>query len=760
MWRRAIGPMALFVSVVGLYAASMTNDFIYDDIVLIVDQTAPQSVSEVFGVFGERHWYSLPYYRPVCRLTMVGQKFIHGNEPGAYHLFNAALMGIAALLAYTLLRWPAFAIRPLPALIAAALFAMHPIASCTVYPICSGRETLMPAVFMIAAVSAFLRPGWRWHVLALALFGVSLLCKEQAVIVPGLFALADVLGLSAGAPGRRVGGWVRRYAPVLLIALGYFLIRSQLFSGTGMSRLAIFDRPWGPLLSLLYTLQTMFVPFMELVYEPRAEVWTSVWRQLVGLVALVLLAVAACRRWSALRSTVLFWLGWFLLALLPTANLLVQEARFAERYGFLALLGVIGIIAALVSKAWDRPVARGWMTGVGISVLAACAATSFHRGMYFESNLAFLNQWLRTDPQSVQALSSLGEAFYKGDKLDEAVSYYRQALEIRPRSADRHYHLGKALRSQGKLDEAIGHLRQALQLKPRHAEAHNILGLALAAQGKRDDAISHYRQALHLKPDFAGAFSNLGNALFAQGKWDEAVSCHHQALEITPDSPVAHYNLGKTLMARSEIDGAIRHYETAVKLDPTYAYAHTNLGIALAARGEFDQAIEHYQAALQVKPALAQAHINFGKALEAKGAPAQAIERYQMALRIDSQNAAAHMSLGMAFQGRGETDKAIQHYIEVLKGAPTNVAALNNLGNAFLTKGEHVRAIEQFTEALRIRPDFAAARYNLARVFRAQGRIDEAIAEYREVLRVNPKHAKARQALNRALTEGGRSPEP
>ncbi len=153
---RALRLGLLFAIVVACYAPSLRNGFVYDDLQLIVWSEPPRSLGEVARVFAEPHWPTLPYYRPVARLSMVVQQGLHGANASAYHLFNTVAMAVVSLLAYALLRTPAFGIAVLPAWLGAALFALHPIASSTVHPICSGRETLLPALFIIATVAAFL----------------------------------------------------------------------------------------------------------------------------------------------------------------------------------------------------------------------------------------------------------------------------------------------------------------------------------------------------------------------------------------------------------------------------------------------------------------------------------------------------------------------------------------------------------------------------------------------------------------------------
>ena len=246
------------------------------------------------------------------------------------------------------------------AFLAAAVFAVHPVASSCVYPIASGRETLLPALFVLLALYCFLRPGTWWRVGASVSFALALFGKEQAVVTLAVFVLADALGLTSAPPGRSLRRWLIRYWPEAAIGALYFSIRHFLFAG-GEYRLGDLGQF---ALSYLYALQVVTVPFWELVYEPPARVWFSPWRLAIAL-AITGWAVLWIRRsWPAVRSLTWFWLGWFVLTLLPTANLLDQEAPFAERYVLLAALGPLFLLAWVLSnreKEWPDPSSgRAW----------------------------------------------------------------------------------------------------------------------------------------------------------------------------------------------------------------------------------------------------------------------------------------------------------------------------------------------------------------------------------------------------------------
>jgi tetratricopeptide (TPR) repeat protein len=570
------GPVLLFVLVAGLYApSSVENDFIYDDVQIILGHEAPRSLADWGRIFAERHFPNLPYYRPVTRATLLAQKWMSGDLPWPFHIANAVLMGGAALLAFALLRLPSLGVERRPALAAAALFALHPIASSCVYPISSGRETLLPTLWTLAAVYAFLRGGKGWRAIAMAAFAGALFSKEQGVVVPLLFVLSDGLALTPDPPGRRVRLWVRRYWPVPLIVAGFFAIRFALFGGGEF----VAGSALGPLYSLLFALETIFAPTVELVYEPTRAIWFSPLRLAAGMAGLAAIIWLARRHWAAVRRQAWFWLGWFLVALLPTANLLRQEAGFDERYVFLASLAVFAMAARMSSLDPDGTGVRRYLALGAAAAIAVCAAITFGRGAYFHDDVIFSRQWLRTNPDSVNAHYNLGYALAKRGEAAEAAAEYREALRILPDYTLAHGNLANALSSLGRLDEAIAHYREAVRLNPAYVDAHLNLGVALGRARRGDEAIQQFRQVLRLNPQSSTAHNNIGNALAEQGRYREASIEFREALRLNPNLADAHNNLANTLVAQGEMTAAVAEYTEALRIQPEYPDARRNLAL-------------------------------------------------------------------------------------------------------------------------------------------------------------------------------------
>ena len=573
IWR----PASLFAVVLLAYLPSVRMGWIYDDHVVILAQAPHHSLREFAHIFAERHFPNLPYYRPITRTTLLLQRSWHGDHPAYFHFGNAILMGLTALLAYSLLRLPAFLVQPNVALFGAAVFALHPVASSCVYPISSGRETLMPALWTLLAVYAFLRSARFWQLLAWVGFVGALLSKEQAVIIPGLFVLADMLKLSEAPADRRWPQWIGRYWPGVLILLGYFVVRHRLFGGSEYQVGSLF----GLLYSFLYAIQTLFIPTLQLVYEPPLQVWLSPVRLGIALSLFASLYVVAFRAGEAVRPAVWFWSGWFALTLLPTANLLRQEAGYDERYLFLASLGIVGILCAITTWKCKAPAGTWWIKWAAVTVVLLCAFVTVQRASYFTDDFSFSWQWLRTDPHSFNAHYNLGLALAREGKPEGALTQYSEALKITPEHAEARNNLGRSLFEIGRVEEAILEFSKAVKIDANYADAHFNLGNALARQGRTGEAIIHFQRAVQLAPIKANFHNNLGNALAAAGRIEEGIGHFKEAVRLQPDYSEAYNNLGVALVSQGKLAEAVGQFNEALRYQSNYADAQRNREIVL-----------------------------------------------------------------------------------------------------------------------------------------------------------------------------------
>jgi hypothetical protein len=529
--------------VAGLYAAgSWSNQFVYDDHEVIENQYPIRHLNDLGRIFAEPHYLNFPYYRPITRATFAVQRTFSGLDPRAYHLFNALLAGAVVLAAYALLRRPAFALTPLTAMVAATWFGIHPAISECVYPSASGRETLLPVLFIILAVWAYLGSGWRSFALSMVLFSFALLSKEQAAVLPAIFLLADLLRLTQTQ--RNLRSWVTKYVLIVAIFAIYFLLRHLIFRGSTLS-FTLHEHPLEPLISILYGVQTAISPFMALHYEPPFDSWFDARLVAVsGAVVVVLIGAVVYRR-NVIGRAAIFWLGWFTLLQLPTAHIVDQEAAYSERYVALAILALPAVVMMILTTAPRSRLRTAGATAVGIWMLVA-GCVSYFRGAYYTDDASFSLQWGNTNPNAAGAHDGLGLVALKQKEFATAIDEYQKALAIQPNDATAHNNLANLLADAGDFsgasqhyewllnhpsagadrvatmtnyaqllgqeavarddplmrDKAHGFLNAAVEMKPDYAQAHGVLGEWHEAFGSREMAIRQYKIALNLRPDW------------------------------------------------------------------------------------------------------------------------------------------------------------------------------------------------------------------------------------------------------------------
>jgi tetratricopeptide (TPR) repeat protein len=569
---RAAARAGLFLLVVAVYLPSYGNEFVYDDGIEVQRLESPQGPGDLARILSQPHYPGLPYYRPITRASLLLDRSLFGDRPGPYRLVNAVLAGCAALLAYAILRLPGLGTLPHPiALAAAAVFGLHPVTSSVVYSI-SCRGTILEAVLALAAVHAYLRGGALRTAAAMLAVAAALFSKEQAISLPLLLLLADGLGISANAPGRNAGRWLARIAPLAAIAAGYWLVRNAVTSSVASQVAPAWD-PLAPVLSVLYGLQVTLLPFVDLVYEPPPESWLSGARLAICAVTLIAFVGVAARSGPELRRRLLFFAGWFALALVPTANLLVQETRFAERYVFLATFGVIGAVASLGAVAWRRDRGRSGIVALAIGLVVACGTISVHRSAAFRDDRSFALQWLNTNPRAIQAHKLLGDVYAAEGANEAAARHFRAAIRIDPLFFKAHANLANLLYGAGQVDTAIAHAAIAARLDPGNSRLHRNLARMYAGRDDLELAARHYRRALELSPRNVAVAIPLARVLARLGRPADAAAWVREFLRAEPGNVNAHYELGKLLLLQGQVAAGTDAFEAALALEPNHARA-------------------------------------------------------------------------------------------------------------------------------------------------------------------------------------------
>ena len=320
--------------------------------------------------------------RPLVNLSFWFNAQISGSDPWSYHAGNVILHALNSVLVYLIARWflqrvnvPADR-REWLALVAGALFLVHPLQTEAVAYVTSRSETLAVSFFYSAFALFLYRRDrgltWGWTFVVLALFAASQLTKEYAAVFPFLLLLTDWIfparrGLESLTPVETMRQNWRVYSVMLVgVAIGGALI-AHVLAGTTSAGFRL--KEVGPVDYFLTECRAIW-DYLRLAVWPFGQNIDPDFHfthgaadplALAGFVALLAGAAAAIYFRSQYRLASFGFLA-MLLCLAPTSSFLPIADPFAEHRMYLPM---IGLVLVLLEVLWRiKRVERGTLLAV------------------------------------------------------------------------------------------------------------------------------------------------------------------------------------------------------------------------------------------------------------------------------------------------------------------------------------------------------------------------------------------------------------
>ncbi|HEX9243380.1 MAG TPA: hypothetical protein VF875_13140 [Anaeromyxobacter sp.] len=457
--RTRIAHLALLLTAAcAVYANSIGNDFVWDDVDLIKDNPVIRDLGNLPKLATTSYWdlgrpgERVPAnYRPLTVATFLLNYQIAGADPAAFRVVNVALHAASTCLVYLLCA--ALGVSGGAALAAGLLFAVHPVHVEAVVWI-TGRAELLASLGVLAAALLHLRQRRDGSpsllAAAVACFVLALLSKESAIAFVAIVVCLELtLAAADGATVARLRSRLLSCLPYVVACLAYLGVRWTVVgvedrgSGVGtffagstapeifLTMVKVFARYWGLLLfpvKLSAHYDQVDVPLPETLLEPSFLAAVAV--NLAVLVAIVAL-------FRTRRHLAAFALAWVPLALLPYSHLIHFEWLMAERFLYLASIGIsLGAALAIdaarrTSWARPRPAARA-LVAAGVCALGLLAVRTLARNRDWAHETDFFAALAREKPNLPGARLSYGKALWEAGRYDEAIVEYEEVLRLSP----------------------------------------------------------------------------------------------------------------------------------------------------------------------------------------------------------------------------------------------------------------------------------------------------------------------------------------
>lgn len=457
------------------------------------------------------------HFQPMAWLSLSLDKLVWGADPFGFHLTNLLLHAAAAALLTRLLVTLGSGPAVTSAVLAASLWALHPLRVEAVAWATERRE-LLAVVFLLLSTQAYVKGRGD---LALLAFAAAALTKVTTAGFPLVLLCYDYW---RGRP--RVKDKLPFFVvSAAVLALG---VRAQYLSGTAVpfSAFGAADRLAQALLGPgWYLAKTVFpVGLSPFVYvDWRVDGARFYPYASLTLAALVALFLARRRRGLVALA------GASLLFLLPSLGIFKSGPQsVADRFCHMASLPLAVAAAFALARSGSARLAAG------LALLAFVPLTFAQTAVWKDS----VSLWTR-------AFTSVAKP---------------APLVVQ--------NLAAALREAGREPEAAALFARLVAEAPDSPAAYALRGDAAYEAGDLAAAESLYGLALGLNDDLPGVRVNRGLALYRLGRHGEAETEFARATEQAPNDPEAWHNLGLCLARRGARAPAEAALARALKLSP------------------------------------------------------------------------------------------------------------------------------------------------------------------------------------------------
>ncbi|MCC6586955.1 MAG: tetratricopeptide repeat protein [Bryobacterales bacterium] len=452
----------------------------------------------------------------------------------------------------------------------------------------------------------------------------------------------------------------------------------------------------------------------------------------IGVIALVLLALAACGDSEASKKRLLetgnkyYTAGKFREASIIYRKLIQKDPRFGEAYYRLGLnelrqgrpVDAVRALRRAVELQPDNDDAHAKLGDLYLMFYL----NDKQKGRQLLVDLEELSErMLKRNPRSFQGTRMKGYVYVSKQEWPDAIKTFRTADELKPDDPEVLIALVQALGKNDQVPEAEKLARGSIEKHKDYGLFYDFIYSVRMKEKKVAEAEQVLKEKLANNPKSWPAVQSLATHYAITRNPEAMLNILRTSAANTQDFPTGHDSAGKFLYSIGDLENARKEFEAGIATDAKNKIEYQKKIIELlSAQGQHDKAV---QMADQV---LAENKDN------------SELKAIRAALRLRGGK-------------REELDAAIKEFQSVQTQMGQNPVYRFNLGEAYMAKGDLEQAKGQFQEALKQRPNYIAPKISMARIHLAQREYARAQTLADEVLKVSPNFLPPRMIRIEAL---------
>jgi protein O-mannosyl-transferase len=555
--------------VLAAYGNTLNHGFVWDDNDIIVNNPLLEKLGNIpqFFLSEDKVSSATGYYRPMTYISFALDRAIWGLNPVGFNITNLVLHILVALFFYAAVN--ALFNKERLALVAALIFALHPVAAESVNFHAGGRNTLLSACFALLSLLFYIRGK---HVAAVACFTCAIFSKEFALLLPLVFLFYDYRLQQRKAR-------IVVYIPYALPVICYLVLRSYAVQKANFLETFTFSKQlWlTPYLVVKYLLNMIYPLQLKVMYDESTNIYICILCLLI--VILLTVAISIFKKHKELT----FSAYWFLLFLLPVVNIipLHSNSLIADRYAYFALMGFALALATIICKGNSRV--------ISIAVVILCssyAIIEFRQNRIWKDDASFFTRMTEDAPEMFIGYRNLGLYYYNKGDTENTERYLALACSKPDIPASYLVAAASIFMESNRHNKAEALLLKSLERDPLNPEQYLLLKKIYEQKGNRELAESYLVKARESIPGFekelvymAEDFSREGDKFITEHKYINAKNILWRALLAKSDFVPALVAMGRLGYEQGDFANATRYLEQAITLDPSNSSAHNYLSL-------------------------------------------------------------------------------------------------------------------------------------------------------------------------------------
>lgn len=474
-----------------IYINSLNNGFVSDDIGAIIKNETIGNFSAVFSsIFGSLQSF-------IRFLTFR----VFELNPAPYRLLNILLHTGSTILIFFILN---ILHKRSLAFFAALLFAVHPMLAEAITWISGMPYSLYSFLFLFSFYFYLLSENnRRCYYFSVGLFFLACISSEKAIPLFLIFALYEWIY-------KRNGNFWKNISPFF----GTALILGIVFAGGFGQRTAELEsghyQPGEETISPFAQIPVAVANYLGLLIWPaKLTLYHTEMRFSSGMYFLMsivfLVALSALIYFFVKNKFIFFWLAFFFVALFVTLAPLGIAWIVAERYAYLASLGIFVIAAFGLEWLYNKLKSKGIIFekifyAFLIMIIISLSIRTIVRNNDWQNEDTLWFATAKVSPSGQVIHNNLGDVYGRQGNFEKSVEEFKKAIEINPLYAEAYHNLANTYQEMNQKNLAIENYQKALALNPRLWQSHQNLAAVYFDQGDYQKALEHIQKALEINP--------------------------------------------------------------------------------------------------------------------------------------------------------------------------------------------------------------------------------------------------------------------